>query len=96
MPVVPWPFARSMVTTLQMSAATNSRSPTSARPPARLTTPGGNRSVGRQRRRSRQVAGSDTRTIMPMFIVVPMDSTRLAPSGVLASGALWSSDAKIR
>ena len=33
---------------------------------------------------------------MPMFIVVPMDSTSSAASGVLASGALWSSDAKTR
>ncbi len=33
---------------------------------------------------------------MPMFIVVQMESTSWATSGVLASGALLSSDAKTR
>ena len=59
-------------------------------------TPGGNRSVGRSRSRSRQVGGSATSTSMPMFIVVPMDSTSSATSGVLAIGRFLSSEAKTR
>ena len=70
-----------------MSAATNSSSPTRARPPARRE------HAGREPQRrppaagaAARSAGSATRTSMPMFIVVPMDSTSRAASGVLASG----------
>ena len=92
----PCPLASAIVTTLCTSPATNSSRPTSARPPARPMTPGGNRSVGRSRSCSRQVGGSATSTSMPMFIVVPMESTSWATSGVLAIGRFLSSDAKTR
>ena len=70
--------------------------PTIARPPAWRITPAGNFSVGRHLRCSRQAGGSATSTSVPMFIVVPMDSTSSAASGVLASAAFLSSAAKAR
>ena len=77
------------------SMATNSKMPTIARPPAWRITPTGNFSVGRHLRCS-QAGGSATSTSVPMFIVVPMDSTSSAASGVLASAAFLSSAAKAR
>jgi len=58
--------------------ATSSTTPTSARPPARRATPGGNRSTGRNRRCSRHVSGSATTTSAAIPSVVPTDRTSSA------------------
>ncbi len=73
-----------MVITLATSPARNSSTPTSARPPTRPVTPAGKRNVGLIRSRSRSAGGSATSTSMPMFIVVPIESTSSAASGVAA------------
>ena len=84
-PVSPCPLARAMITTLATSMATSSITPTSARPPARRPTPGGNRNTGRSRRCSRQVGGSATTTRAAMPTVVPTASTSSAEAGSWAS-----------
>ena len=84
-PVSPRPLARAMATTLATSMAMSSMTPTSARPPARRATPGGNRSIGRNRRCSRQVGGMATTTRAAMPSVVPTDKTSSADSGSWAS-----------
>ena len=54
-PVSPRPLARVIDTTVATSMMISSMTPTTASPPARRATPGGNRSTGRNRRCSRQV-----------------------------------------
>ena len=95
-PVDPRPLAKAMVTSEAKSTKTISMMPTSARPPARRATPGGNLQAGRSRRCSRQVGTTATATRAAMPSVVPTDKTSWADSGSLDSGSPWLSGTKAR
>lgn len=86
-PVEPRPFASAMATTEARSIMTSSTTPTSASPPVRRATPGGNRSAGRSRRCSRQVGTTPTTASAAMPAVEPAARTSSAVSGSRASGS---------
>ena len=85
-----------MVTREATSTAMSSATPTRARPLARRATPGGNRSVGRNRRCSRHVGTAPTTTRAATPSVVPTDRTSSACSGSVASGRPLASGTKER